>query len=60
MKSKAFDGFHLSDHEYGVRHHHDKLRRLLPVLTLENAPPENEVISLNTEMLGKSHGARHI
>jgi carnitine monooxygenase subunit len=54
MKSKAFDGFHLSDLEYGVRHHHDKLRRLLPVLTLENAPAEAEIAHINHEMLGKT------
>lgn len=50
MKSDAFEGFHLSDLEYGLRHHHDGLRRLLPVMTLEEAPPENEIASLNAAM----------
>ena len=52
MKSKAFDTFHLSDHEYGVRLHHDKLRRLLPVARLAKPPKEDDVAGLNAEMLG--------
>ena len=52
MKSKAFDGFHLSDLEWGVRRHHDQLRRILPVMTLDHAPPEVEIASQNQEMLG--------
>jgi hypothetical protein len=43
MKSDAFEGFHLSDLEYGVRRHHDNLRSLLPVLTLDKAPPEDQI-----------------
>lgn len=54
MKSDAFEGFHLSDLEYGVRRHHDGLRRLLPVLTLEKAPPEEEIATLQKEMLGEA------
>ena len=50
MKSSAFDGFHLSDLEYGVRCHHDGLRRILPVLTLADAPPEDKIALLNAEM----------
>jgi len=53
MQSSAFDGFHLSDLEYGLRRHHDQIRRLLPVTTLENAPSEHEIAPLNAEMLGK-------
>ena len=52
MKSSAFEGFHLSDLEYGVRRHHDRLRRILPVLTLERPPAEAEIAPLNQEMLG--------
>lgn len=52
MKSSAFEGFHLSDLEYGVRRHHDRLRQLLPVMALENAPPEDEIAARNQEMLG--------
>ena len=51
MKSMAFDGFHLSDLEYGVRQHHDKLRALLPVATLDEAPPEADVGDVNKFML---------
>lgn len=50
MKSSAFEGFHLSDLEYGVRLHHDKLRRLLPVATLDHTPGEDRVAALNAEM----------
>ena len=52
MKSQAFDGFHLSDLEWGVRRHHDQLRRVLPVMTLDRAPAEGEIGARNQEMLG--------
>ncbi len=42
MKSSAFDNFHLSDLEYGVRRHHDQLRALMPVLNQTNAPTEDD------------------
>jgi carnitine monooxygenase subunit len=51
MKSLAFDDFHLSDLEYGVRQHHDKLRSILPVMTLRDAPPEGEIVARNAEMI---------
>ncbi len=35
MKSSAFTSFHLSDLEKGVRAHHDHIRRILPVVTIE-------------------------
>ena len=50
MKSDAFEGFHLSDLEYGLRRHHDGLRRLLPVMTLGKAPPEDQIARVNAEM----------
>ena len=50
MKSDAFEGFHLSDLEYGLRAHHDELRAVMPVMTVETAPPEDRVASLNAEM----------
>ncbi len=49
MKSDAFEGFHLSDLEYGLRRHHDALRRVLPVMQLANAPPEDLVAARNAE-----------
>ena len=51
MKSAAFDGFYLSDLEFGVRQHHDKLRALLPVATLDQAPAEADMARINAEML---------
>lgn len=60
MKSMAFDGFHLSDLEYGVRQHHDKLRALLPVATLDEAPPEADVGDVNKIMLSKAHESSSI
>ena len=53
MKSEAFEGFHLSDLEYGLRAHHDRLRALIPVMTLPKAPPEQEIAAVNAEMLGR-------
>jgi len=52
MKSQAFDGFHLSDMEWGLRRHHDRLRMLVPVMTRAEAPAETEMAALNKEMLG--------
>ncbi len=54
MNSTAFEGFHLSDLEYGLRRHHDALRRLLPVMTLPTAPPEEELARANAEMTCQS------
>jgi phenylpropionate dioxygenase-like ring-hydroxylating dioxygenase large terminal subunit len=50
MASKSFGNFYLSDLEYGVRTHHDHLRRVLPVMTLETAPEEKEVAAMNARM----------
>jgi phenylpropionate dioxygenase-like ring-hydroxylating dioxygenase large terminal subunit len=50
MKSDAFEGFHLSDLEYGVRCHHDGLRALLPVLNEATAPPEDRMAQRNAEL----------
>ncbi len=51
MKSTAFEDFHLSDLEYGLRNHHDQLRRLLPVLRDRTAPPEQTLPLRNKELL---------
>lgn len=50
MASTAFEGFHLSDLEFGVRRHHDLLRALLPVMTLPSEPPSAEITARNAEM----------
>ena len=52
MASDAFDAFHLSDLEYGVRCHHDELREVLPVMTLQEAPPEGSVAAENGRLRG--------
>ncbi|WP_373504363.1 aromatic ring-hydroxylating dioxygenase subunit alpha [Aestuariivirga sp.] len=50
MKSSAFDSFHLSDLERGVRSHHDHIRAVLPVTTLVQRPPEDRIAALNDAM----------
>ncbi|MBN8631109.1 MAG: aromatic ring-hydroxylating dioxygenase subunit alpha [Rhodobacterales bacterium] len=50
MKSAAFEGFHLSDLEYGLRRHHDGLRAILPVMALPEPPPEDHIAARNAEM----------
>lgn len=54
MKSRAFEGFHLSDLEYGLRAHHDRLRQLIPVMQLAEPPPEAEIARRNAELLDRS------
>lgn len=51
MRSAAFDAFHLSDLEWGVRRHHDALRALFPVLDQPEAPPEGELAARNAELI---------
>ena len=48
--SSGYDGIILSDLEYGVRAHHDGLRRLIPVLTLEDAPAAGTLAAVNATM----------
>lgn len=54
MASSAFDGIVLSDREYGVRSYHDQLRRHLPVLTLDKAPPEGSLAERNAQLLAEA------
>lgn len=51
MTSAAFAGFYLSDLEYGVRTHHDHLRKVLPVMTMKEAPAETEMATVNAGMI---------
>ncbi len=50
MTSEFFEGFYLSDLEYGLRTHHDHLRARLPIYSVEEAPQEDEVRLLNAKM----------
>lgn len=54
MKSSAFEGFHLSDLEYGLRRHHDALRALVPVMQLPETPPEDQIRRRNAELICQS------
>ncbi|TPW27428.1 aromatic ring-hydroxylating oxygenase subunit alpha [Pararhizobium mangrovi] len=53
MESKAFQGFYLSDLEYGVRTHHDHLRAAMPVLNVDERPEEADMARINAEMLAE-------
>ncbi|MQT12374.1 aromatic ring-hydroxylating oxygenase subunit alpha [Segnochrobactrum spirostomi] len=58
MNSKAFASFFLSDLEYGVRTHHDHIRALLPVVTLDEPPAERDMAAVNATLAaGASAGA---
>lgn len=56
MLSSAFEGFHLSDLEYGLRRHHDGLRALMPVMRLAEAPAEDRIAAINDEMICQATG----
>ena len=51
MNSKSFEGFYLSDLEYGVKSHHDHMRKQIPILNIEKQPEEHLIYKLNKEML---------
>ena len=51
-KSSAYSGIILSDLEYGVKTYHDHLRKIMPVLELQNAPTAEKMSTVNNEMLG--------
>ena len=55
MASRDFQGFYLSDLEYGVRTHHDHIRSILPVVNLEEAPAEDAMASVNNKMSEQSN-----
>lgn len=50
MTSDSFEGFYLSDLEYGVRSHHDHLRKVLPIYNEETAPNEDNMKDLNASL----------
>ncbi|GLS19411.1 (2Fe-2S) ferredoxin [Labrys miyagiensis] len=50
--SSGYQGVILSDLEYGVKTHHDHLRRLIPVLNSREEPVRGELMRRNEEMRG--------
>ncbi|MGL4528782.1 MAG: RHO alpha subunit C-terminal catalytic domain-containing protein, partial [Aestuariivirga sp.] len=50
MKSKAFDDFHLSDLELGVKSHHDHVRNALPVVRLQEEPRDRPIAEVNRQL----------
>jgi len=50
MASTSFEGFYLSDLEYGVRTHHDHIRGVLPVCDLAEAPGEDSMEAVNEQL----------
>ncbi|MEM9471868.1 MAG: aromatic ring-hydroxylating dioxygenase subunit alpha, partial [Pseudomonadota bacterium] len=50
-RSSGFQGFILSDLEYGVKQYHDQLRQVIPVLNQTAAPESGSLASLNNELL---------
>ena len=57
MRSKAFDGLMLSDREVGVAAFHNKLREVLPILSLDQAPEAGSLAELNAQMLSRTNVA---
>ena len=53
MEAQSFEGFFLSDLEYGIKSHHDHLRKIIPILSLDKEPDTNTVYNLNKEMKAK-------
>ncbi len=50
MRSDAFDGLVLSDLELGVASFQNRLRELLPVVTLEQEPESGSLRAVNARM----------
>ena len=51
--SSGFDRILLSDLEYGVASHHDHLRNLLPVLSLDQQPDLGTLATSNAALKGR-------
>ena len=50
-KSSAYSGIVLSDLEYGVKTYHDHLRKIMPVLELQDPPNEGKIAAINDKMI---------
>ena len=57
MRSSAFDGLMLSEHEVGVAAFHNALRDVLPVLTLESPPEPGTMEQVNAKLLAQKQVA---
>ncbi|MGE0211946.1 MAG: aromatic ring-hydroxylating dioxygenase subunit alpha [Parvibaculaceae bacterium] len=57
MQSSGFAGYILSDLEVGVRDYHDNLRRMMPVMALEEEPRTGRVVEINTSLLSAQGGS---
>ena len=53
VKSSAFNGFCLSDLEYGVKTYHDHLRKIIPVVNLNSEPIDYSLNEFNNKLLAK-------
>ncbi len=51
VKSSAYDGIILSDLEYRLRSFHDHLRKLVPVMALDEEPPRGMLAAENAKIL---------
>ena len=53
VKSSAFNGFCLSDLEYGVKTYHDHLRKIIPVVNLNSEPIDYSLNEFNNQLLAE-------
>ncbi len=53
MRSSAFDGVVLSDLEVNVASYHNRLRKLLPVVGLDEAPAPGTMAQVNAELVAE-------
>ena len=54
VKSSAFNGFLLSDLEYGVKTYHDHLRKLIPVMNFNTEPIDHSLNEFNNKLLAEN------
>ena len=57
MRSSAFDGLMLSDLEIGIGSFQNKLRQVLPIVSLDRAPESGRLAQLNQQMLAQPKAA---
>ena len=51
--SSAYEGSFLSNLEKGVRDYHDVLRKILPVINLDEPPSSGKMGIVNTKLLSQ-------